>query len=384
MTNAAFTAVTLAADTRIAWEVDLPTSPLMWLGWLALAVIGVVWIVSLYLRDTQELHPAWKVWLLVLRLGAWGGLIAIAVNPQERTQTTSFRPSRVAIAVDTSLSMQLPETSPDEADSAKSDGAEAKPARPRADAVRELLERSPLIAELQRNHDVSVFTFDSTQAGPHWLFRTKDPRVVGQFSNLPGPENADGKGRAGNKPAPQEGGPNWDEVLKPRGVETRLGESVLELVRQVTGKSLSGVIVISDGAANAGIDPSAASHFAAQSKTRLVTVGVGGTQPPVNLSIASVQAPTDAHLGDPFEITAFVQAEGLAGKSAVVELLSRPEGETSEPSLVESKELALADNGVPIEVKFQQNPATTGSVEYLLRAKPAAKTSELSVTGQSS
>ena len=369
---------TLAADTRMAWEVDLPTSPLVWLGWLALAVIGVAWIVALYLRDTQELHPAWKVWLLVLRLGAWGGLIAIAVNPQERTQTTSFRPSRVAIAVDTSLSMQLPEKSPEELDSTKSDGAEIKPARPRADAVRELLERSTLIAELQRNHDVSVFTFDSTQAGPHWLFRSKDPRVVGQVSNLPGQEHADGKGRAGNKPAPQDGGPNWDEVLKPRGVETRLGESVLELVRQVTGKSLSGVIVISDGAANAGIDPSAASHFAAQSKTRLVTVGVGGTQPPVNLSIASVQAPTDAHLGDPFEITAFVQAEGLAGKNAVVELLSRPEGETSEPSLVESKELALADNGVPIEVKFQQNPATTGSVEYLLRAKPVAKTSELS------
>lgn len=370
--------MTLAADTRMAWEVHLPDSPVAWLGWLAVAVIGVAWIVALYLRDARELHSAWKVWLLVLRLGAWAGLIAIAVNPQERTQTTSFRPSRVAITVDTSLSMQLPEKSPEELDSTKSDGAEIKPARPRADAVRELLERSPLIAELQRNHDVSVFTFDSTQAGPHWLFRSKDPRVVGQVSNLPGQGNADGKGRKGNKTAPQEGGPNWDEVLKPRGVETRLGESVLELVRQVTGKSLSGVIVISDGAANAGIDPSAASHFAAQSKTRLVTVGVGGTQPPVNLSIASVQAPTDAHLGDPFEITAFVQAEGLAGKNAIVELLSRPEGETSEPSLVESKELALVDNGVPIEVKFQQNPATTGSVEYLLRAKPAAKTSELS------
>ncbi|TXT20351.1 MAG: hypothetical protein FD138_4226, partial [Planctomycetota bacterium] len=101
-------------------------------------------------------------------------------------------------------------------------------------------------------------------------------------------------------------------------------------------------------------------------------------KPPVNLSIASVQAPTDAHLGDPFEITAFVQAEGLAGKTATVELLSRPEGETSEPSLVESKELALADNGVPIEVTFKLNPATTGSVEYLLRAKTATKASELS------
>ncbi len=367
----------LAADTRMAWEVDLPDSPVAWLGWLALAVIGVAWIVSMYLRDTQELHPAWKVWLLILRLGAWGGLIAIAVNPQERTQTTSFRPSRVAIAVDTSLSMQLPEKSPEESDSAKADGTEVKPARPRADAVRELLERSPLIAELQRNHDVSVFTFDSTQAGPHWLFRSKDPRVVGQAARLPGEKDNDdtknGKANSGEPPELR-----WDEILKPRGVETRLGESVLELVRQVTGKSLSGVIVISDGASNSGIDSSAASHFAAQSKTRLVTVGVGGTQPPVNLSIASVQAPTDAHLGDPFEITALVQSEGLVGKNAVVELLSRPEGETSEPSLVESKELALADNGVPIEVKFQQNPATTGSVEYLLRTKPVVKTSELS------
>ncbi len=368
--------MTLAADTRMAWEVDLPSSPVAWLGWLALVVVGVAWIVSLYLRDTQELHPAWKVWLLLLRLGAWAGLIAVAVNPQERTQTTSFRPSRVAIAVDTSLSMQLPETSPEEADSAKSDGAEPKPARPRADAVRELLERSPLIAELQRNHDVSLFTFDSTQAGPHWQFRTKDPRVVGQVSNLPGKE--EDKGQAGHKPAPPEGGPNWDELLKPRGVETRLGESLLELVRQISGKSLSGVIVISDGAANSGIDPASASHFAAQSKTRLVTIGVGGTKPPVNLAIASVQAPTDAHLGDPFEITAFVQAEGLAGKSAIVELLSRPEGETSEPSLLESKEIALADNGVPLEVRFQQNPATANSVEYLLRAKTAAKINELS------
>ena len=377
MTDAVLNIMTLAADTRMAWEVALPDSPLAWLGWLALAAVGVAWIVAMYLRDTNELHPAWKVWLLTLRLGAWLGLIAIAVNPQERTQTTSFRPSRVAIAVDTSLSMQLPEKSPDESEAAKAEASADKPAaRTRADAVRELMERSPMIAELQRNHDVSVFTFDSTQAGPHWLFHSKDPRVVGQVSNLPG-QNED-KGRAGNKPAPQESGPNWEEVLKPRGVETRLGESVLELVRQISGKSLSGVIVISDGAANAGIDAASASHFAAQSKTRLVMVGVGGTQPPVNLSIASVQAPTDAHLGDPFEVTAFVQAEGLAGKSAVVELLSRPEGETSEPSLIESKELTLADNGVPIEVTFKLNPATTGSVEYLLRTKTAAKASELS------
>ena len=362
----------LAADTRMAWEVDLPTSPIAWFGWLALAAVGIAFVVGLYWRDASELHPFWKIWLLVLRLGAWAGLLAIAVNPQERTQTTSLRPSRVVIAVDTSLSMQLPESSPDEV-KASGDAAvepgEVKTVRPRVDAVRQLLEQTKLIAELQRNHDVSVFTFDSTLVGPHWQFRSTDARIVGQAARLPG-------GDAGEPPALRT--PNWEEIVKPRGVETRLGESLLDLIRQVSGKSLSGVIVISDGAANSGVDVSAAVSMATQTKTRLMTLGVGSTQPPVNLSIASVQAPTDAHLGDPFEIAAFVQAEGLAGKSAIVELLSRPEGETSEPILVESKELVLADNGVPIEVKFQQNPTTSGSVEYLVRAKPAVKVSELS------
>ncbi len=362
----------MAADTRMAWEVDLPTSPTAWLGWLALAAVGIAFVVGLYWRDASELHPFWKIWLLVLRLGAWAGLLAIAINPQERTQTTSFRPSRIVIAVDTSLSMQLPESSPDElkaSGDATAGQAEIKTARPRVDAVRQLLESSKLIAELQRNHDVSVFTFDSTLGGPHWQFRSTDARTVGQAARLPG-------GAAGEPPALRT--PNWDEIVKPRGVETRLGESLLDLIRQVSGKSLSGVIVISDGAANSGVDVSAAVSMATQTKTRLMTLGVGSTQPPVNLSIASVQAPTDAHLGDPFEIAAFVQAEGLAGKNAIVELLSRPEGETSEPILIESREIVLADNGVPIEVKFQQNPTTAGSVEYLLRAKPSVKVSELS------
>lgn len=374
MTNAVLNAVTLAADTRMAWEVDLPSNPVAWLGWLALAIVGTAWVVALYLRDTQELHPAWKAWLLILRLGAWAGLIAIAVNPQERTQTTSFRPSRVAIAVDTSLSMQLPETAAD-AKASVSDvtapvATNVPAARSRADAVRELLEKTPLVESLRRNHDVSVFTFDSTLAGPQWRFPTTDSRVP-QGRPLTEPTNSASQPTSSS-------GPNWDEMLKPRGVETRLGESLIDLIRQASGKSLSGVVVISDGAANAGVEASSAQSMAVNSKVRLVTVGVGSTQPPINLSIASVQAPTDAHLGDPFEIAAFIQAEGLSGKNAVVELLSRPEGETSEPSLIESQDVMLADNGVPLEVKFRQNPATASSIEYLLRAKVAVKTSELS------
>jgi hypothetical protein len=367
----------LAADSRTAWEFDLPSSSTGWLASFLVLVLGVLWIAGLYLRDTVELHPFWKVWLLVLRLGTWGGLIAIAINPRERTQTTSFRPSRVAIAIDTSLSMQLPEQSSSDLPDSENATPAAPPAtRTRAAAIHDLLVNSPLIADLQRNHDVSIYTFDSTQAGPHWQFRSQDPRLPKTESTMPsGSANSDAKSPPSSA---SDTGPPWDEILKPRGLETRLGESLLELVRQINGKSLSGVVVLSDGAANAGIDATSASHFAAQTKTRLITVGVGGTQPPVNLSIASIQAPTDAHLGDPFEITAFVQAEGLTGKNALVELLSRPEGETAEPILIESQEVVLPDNGVPTEVKFQLSPAVPGAVEYFLRAKPSTRLSELS------
>lgn len=375
-TNFAHSLMLLAADSRTAWELDLPSSSTGWFASFLVLVLGVLWIAGIYLRDTVELHPFWKVWLLVLRLGTWGGLIAIAINPQERTQTTAFRPSRVALAVDTSLSMQLPEKSP--SDSAASDVAtpsDPNATRTRAAAVRDLLVNSPLIADLQRNHEVSIYTFDSSLAGPHWQFQTRDPRVQKTEPVAPS-DTQTGKDSATATAVPT--GPDWGEILKPRGIETRLGESVLELVRQINGKSLSGIIVLTDGGANAGIDVASASHFAAQTKTRLLTVGVGSTQPPVNLSIASIQAPTDAHLGDPFEITAFAQGEGLTGKNVVVELLSRPEGETAEPILMESKEILMPDNGVPIEVKFQLSPAVAGTVEYFLRAKPSTRISELS------
>ncbi len=363
-----------AADTRLAWELDWPSSALSWTVWLLALAAGLAWVVSLSARDSRELHPVWRMWLLTLRCGVWAGLLAIALNPQERTQTTSYRPSRVVIAVDTSLSMQLPERSASDGEGVLDAERRATVVRTRAEAVRELLEQSALIRELRRNHEVSVFTFDSTLAGPQALFSTNDPRVVvGRTSSSPAPAtDVDIQNTAAESP------PNWDELLKPRGLETRLGESLLDLLRQVSGKSLSGAIVISDGAANAGVDPSAVGNLATQTHSRLMTVGVGSTQQPVNVMIASVQAPTDAHLGDPFEIVAFAQAEGLAGKNATVELLSRPEGETADPSLLESRELVLGENGVPAEVTFRLNPATVGSVEYLLRVKPVGPVRELS------
>jgi hypothetical protein len=119
--------------------------------WLGLIAVGVTWVVGLYLRDSRDLHPFWKVWLLVLRLGLWAGVLAIAVNPQERTQTTSFRPSRVAVVIDTSLSMQLPEKSPDEVVAQHHGQTGLTILRSRADAARQ--RKVSADRRLRRHHD---------------------------------------------------------------------------------------------------------------------------------------------------------------------------------------------------------------------------------------
>jgi branched-subunit amino acid transport protein len=101
--------ILLAAETTAALtsrELDLPQSPFGWLLLLGGSVVVFAWVVWLYLRDTHELSPVWKAWLTILRLSVLGCLLVIALNPSDRTQKQAFRPSRVAIAIDTSLSMR--------------------------------------------------------------------------------------------------------------------------------------------------------------------------------------------------------------------------------------------------------------------------------------
>src|SRR5690606_28190099 len=101
-------------------------------------------------------------WLLTLRLAVIAGIVVIALNPQHRTQRVTHRPSRVALLVDTSVSMRFP--------NGESTSSAAGPTR--AEAVEQLLSGSQLIPRLQERHEVSLYTFDSGLRGPEDAFRT--------------------------------------------------------------------------------------------------------------------------------------------------------------------------------------------------------------------
>ena len=332
-------------------ELDIPESLPMLLAWAAGIALVVAFIVFTYKRDTASLGPGWRIWLTLLRLGALAGVVGIMLNPHERTQRSSMRPSEVAIAIDTSISMQFPSTDSDS-------GSNAVPGR--ADAVRSAVFESELLEELRKQHNVSVFTFDSKLAGPH--------RTMLKAGDV---DDTDGVAT------------DWAELLRPRGLETRMGESLQELIGRVASPTLSGVVVVGDGGANAGLDVMVANQKAKSSQTRLITVGVGSTRQPTNIAIANLQSPTEVHIGDPFEIGVFVQGQGVAGQSAEVQLFARSEGSDSDPVLVEKKSVDLIEDGVPAEVKFQQKPASPGGIEYEIRVAAQGDVKELSLTDNS-
>lgn len=339
-------------------------------GWWIAAFVGLFLAATwLYRRDTRSLHPFWKVWLWGLRLGVLAALLIVALVPQERKSRIIAEPSRVVILADTSVSM-----SRQDKDLAGGGSAE-KTVPSRADLVRDVLEKSTLLETLRKTHDVSIETFDSQLVRQQLLPKRV---VVGVRASAGATQESPTRGKPPEGGTPTTAKPiDWGEVLRPRGVETRLGEALLTVIREESGETLSGVVVITDGGNNAGVDPLTAAEVAVANKVRLIPVGVGSTKKPVTLQLAEIQAPTHVHINDGFTITAFISGQGLARRMLEVELLSKLEQDEGEPTVIQSREEQLLEDGVPISVAFDYVPTEPGRRLFRIRVRPVKKVAEL-------
>ncbi len=347
----------LAADETTAFrsiEYDTPESGWGWLFLLGGLTLVLILSFRTSWKDSIQLPLLGRCWLAGLRLCVFVALIVIVFNPHERTQKMSFRPSRVAVLVDTSLSMRHP----DQLVPANPSSPANQSTPSRMQAVEKLLADSPLIKDLQKKHQVSVYTFDQTLTGPHHVFQRNQPAEKTAKRN---PETD-----AGLKTKLTM---DWNSLLQPQGLETRLGELLGQLIRDINGSTLSGIIIATDGVSNAGTDLLTANEAAKESKVRLITLGVGSPTRPANIQISKIIAPTDVQFGDAFEVTAILQAVGMPGKKITVELLKKLKDE-AQPAIVDSRDILLpSEDALPLDVKFERTPSEEGEISYLVRVR---------------
>jgi hypothetical protein len=336
------------------WQ--MPTAVLA----VAVVVAAVVWLVR---RDAADLHPAVAALLAVLRLAAFAA-VAVALLDIERIAEHEIElPSRVAVLVDASASMSLV------------DGSDAAGTRSRQ-AV-DLLDAGGLLPALRPRHEVSVWRFDA-DAEP--LVRLPRGAEMAAEEQPAVAKEAAADDTAGN--------PGWQSRLEPRGYETRLGEAVARVLESEPKGVLAGIIVLSDGGNNAGIDPRSAATAASAAGVHVHTVGVGADTLPANVRVADLLAPSRVVPGDRFAVSAFLQPQALAGQTVRVELVERAAeepapvaaaptddaagGPVATPGrVIETVEARLGADGELVPVRFEVPGLTaTGRRTLAVRVVP--------------
>ena len=374
-------------------ELDLPESTvgilLLFVGLISLLALTV----RTSLRDSRFLNRQARIVLLVPRLVVLALVLFIVLNPQRRTQLSRVEKSRVGILLDTSLSMAFPAldatSTPEKTDStAESVSTAPNPeVSSRANAALQSIVTSGVLKELSKTHAVTVYTFDSQLAGPLAVASDETVRFVdsrntdsesGDSSSLATVNLDEPTSDAANAIEAPASLTRWNTILQPRGAETRLGESLYQMIGQLSGRTLSGVVVVSDGRTNAGLDTESARVRAERSGTRLITVGLGSQKPQMNLWIAGMQSPTDVHQGDPFDINVLVHGTGSAGQKGTVRLFQQSaDSDGKDRRQVSEQSIDFVEDISPISLRFNQQLTVPGKYEFVVQIESPTGITEM-------
>jgi hypothetical protein len=329
---------------------------------LALAAIGL-FVLWMYRRDAAELPRGVGLVLAALRLGALAAVAAAYLDFERTAEHEIVFPSRVAVLVDSSASMTLRDepsaesqagNAAEPADRTQSEPAGDEQADTRSQRAVDVLRKGGLLAALAPRHEVSVWRFDA-DAEPLAVLPTEAKSQATDSTNAA--TNAAAAETTADTPVDGD----WPARLTARGYETRLGEALARVLDQEPPGVLAGVIVLTDGANNAGVDPVASVTALGKAGVPVHTLGIGSDRLPTNVRVADVLVPARVFPGDRFAVTAYLQAQGLAGQTVRVELSEvaasdaaggDPQAAAATGRVIDTTEAVLGAGGELVAVRF--------------------------------
>ena len=122
-----------------------------------------------------------------------------------------------------------------------------------------------------------------------------------------------------------EAAPPGAEALKPSAKTTRLGSALLDAAQLYGGDRLAGMVVVTDGASNAGADPLEAARRLAQRGVPVHVLGVG-LPAPDDVSVAAVIVQEAAFAGDTVPLRVRIDSTGFEKRETTLTL--RVDGES--------------------------------------------------------
>ncbi len=165
---------------------------------------------------------------------------------------------------------------------------------------------------------------------------------------------------------------DWSQQLAARGAETRLGDALRWIVDREQGGPLAGIVAITDGRNNSGLDPIEMIAPAAEAQIPLFAVGLGSDRSPQNVRVVDVEAPPRVYPDDNFTITGYLQASGFAGRTVRVQLISTSDSPDAPETVQEERRVPLSEDGQIQPIRFTVAPEAIGRRRWTVRvAAPA-------------
>ena len=301
---------------------------------LVLLLIGVgsiTGVLMLYRWDARRLPRSLRLILSGCRCGVLLLAIAILLEPVILLRTTEWIPSHLLVLVDTSQSMGLRDAWQDSAAADEvtrqlgiGGGAPALRKMTRFEIAKTVL-NSNLVEELKAAGDRTIHVHAFSD-------RIQDAGEAGEL------------------------------MLDLAGQRTAIGSALRQTMRSYRGMPLAGALLISDGQSNTGEPVAAAAESYAEEGVPIVTLGVGTTEGPRNVTLHEIEANPVVFVRDSNAITVYVRSRGIGDTPVTVTLeKQRNEGVWEE---VGQEELAPDPDGHLQSVRFEYSEKKSGRLRF--------------------
>jgi hypothetical protein len=302
-----------------------------------LAAVAVLLVVYVYTHDGRA-RPL-RIVLGVIRSLLFGLVLFLLNRPILTLGQSRTEPSVLAILVDDSSSMRVPDV-----------GSKTDP-HSRLSAAQSLLsdQNAQLLRMLAKKHNLRLYRFD------------RDAAPLAEVQALP----MDSKSALDVQPAIKA-----VDDLKAEGDSTQVLPSILTVLQDLQGQRVAGVVVLTDGRDTPAHNIAGELDTLKNYGTKIYPICVGSDQQPKNIEVQSMEVDDVAFKGDVVNVKAMVRASGyepnhpvrlvLKDKKTGL-ILPRKDGQPSETTI------NLPDDK-PVQVELQWLTNEVGNKDVVVEA----------------
>jgi hypothetical protein len=320
------------------------------LGWvIALGALLVAMTIVLYRRTEAQITPLRRYSLTVLRSLLLVSLLVLLLRPTLTLTVAGSSRRTLLFLIDSSKSMSIADLRTDRDDAARAliGAGKLDPAGglnqnfdPNADPDLARIQREALLKAALTNPKLHLL--------PTLL---ADYNIeVDSFADVIHPLAVQN---------PKDGA--WLDAAAPTGTTTAIGDAVRDVIRQKRGQPMAGIVLITDGGNNRGMDPVDAAALANDAQVPIFAYGVGIASPK-DIAVSNIFTEPVAFANDALPVAVRVKSTGMAGQSARVHL-------TLGKQDVATKDIVFgADGEMVVNMKF--TPQTPGEYELTASIPP--------------